>query len=54
MEKISFMSACKEFFGVREDQTLPQFGQEVKALTPDDRKEMAPGLSKMLGKEVTI
>lgn len=48
METISFMQACIRFFGVREGQTKLQFGQEVKALTPEDRKEMAPELAEHL------
>lgn len=48
MRTISFMSACMEFFGVREGQTKLQFGQEVKALTEADRAELKPGLEKEL------
>lgn len=42
--KISFMSACIQFFGLKEGQTKLQFGQEVKQLTLQDRAEMTPGL----------
>lgn len=51
-EKISFMSACVRFFGQKEGQTKLQLGQEVKALTPQDRIDMTPGLAKELGVEI--
>ena len=43
----SFMVACKEFFGFLPGQTLLQFREEVAALTPADRKEIAEGLSRL-------
>jgi hypothetical protein len=43
----SFMVACKEFFGFLPNQTLLQFREEIAALTPTDRKEIAEGLSKL-------
>lgn len=56
--EMSFMAACMQYFGVREGQTKLQFGQEVKALTPQDRADMIPGLEKNLsainGEPVTV
>lgn len=40
----SFMSACKQFFGTREGQTALDFAREVRALTDEDRTEIANGL----------
>jgi hypothetical protein len=41
------MAACRDFFGLKEGQTALQFGQEIKQLTADDRKEIAAGLTAM-------
>ena len=49
---ISFVTACVRFFGKLPGQTNLDVGKEVKALTPEDRKEMIPGLESALG--VTI
>lgn len=49
---MSFAVACKKFFGLLPEQTVGQFVAEVKALTPEDRREMAPLLSVELGEEV--
>lgn len=48
-----FIVACKEFFGFKPDQTLLGFKEEVAQLTPADRAELAPMLSKALGKNVS-
>lgn len=40
MKKLKFMSACLVFFGKRPGQSLQQFGDEIKQLTPKDRKEL--------------
>lgn len=51
--KTSFMSACKNFFGLKHGQKTPlQFGQEVKALTPEDRADMKHGLKAALKIEI--
>ncbi len=44
IKKLAFMSACKDFFGLKEGQTSMSFAQEVKALTPEDRAEITKGL----------
>ncbi len=54
METISFMQACMRFFGLKDGQTKLQFGQEVKALTTQDREDMAPGLAEALGVQVQL
>ncbi len=42
----SFMSACIDFFGVLPGKGKLDFGREIKALTPEDRVEIAAGLEK--------
>lgn len=46
-KKHTFMSACRDYFGVKEGQTSMDFGREVKALTTDDRTEIKAGLVKL-------
>jgi len=43
-ETVSFMSACKDFFGLKPDQKPLEFGKELQALTNADRAEIAAGL----------
>lgn len=40
----SFVAACKEFFGFKPGQTLSEFSGEIKALTHNDKMEIAAGL----------
>lgn len=40
----SFVAACKNFFGLKEGQSLTEFGQELKALSHEDKMEIAQGL----------
>jgi len=49
---MSFVAACKDFFGTKEGQTPLQFMKEVKELTPKDREEITEGLVKN-GYEIT-
>lgn len=44
---MSLMAACRDFFGLKQNQTSVQFGQEYKALTQEDREEIKTGLEKM-------
>lgn len=44
----TFMAAAREFFGLKPGQTPIQFGQEIKALTPQDRADLTPGLEAAL------
>lgn len=43
-KKLTFLQACKDFFGLRDGQTAMQFAQEIKALTETDRSEIRAGL----------
>jgi hypothetical protein len=52
MEEIPFITAVKRFFGYKAGQTAGQFIAEVRQLTPEDKKELAPLLGKALGLEV--
>lgn len=40
LKHCSFIAACREFFGLKDGQTLQQFAQEIRELTPDDKAEM--------------
>jgi len=46
MQKMTFMQACRDFFGLKEGQTALDFGREVKALNTEDRVEIKLGLEK--------
>lgn len=50
-KKLTFMMACRDFFGLHSGQTNMQFAQEVKALTDADKTEIRAGLEK-LGYEI--
>lgn len=52
MKQMSFMAACKDYFGMRQGQTLSEFLAEVKALTMADREELKV-LFKSVGYEIT-
>ena len=45
---MKFVQACLRFFGRKEGQTLAQFGEEVRQLTPADRAELTPMLAEAL------
>lgn len=51
---ISFIAACKRFFGMQPGQTLTQFGEELRQLTDADRAEMLPQLAEALGVTVVL
>ena len=40
----SFTDACKEFFGYKPGQTLTEFGAELKALSHEEKLDIAAGL----------
>lgn len=42
---VSFMAACKAFFGLLPDQQPLSFGKELQRLTNEDRTEIAAGLA---------
>lgn len=50
-KKMTFMAACRDYFGMLPGQTSLDFGKEIKALTTDDRAEIKAGLEK-LGYEI--
>lgn len=54
MSTMSFTKACKEYFGTKPGQKLTEFAAELKALTPEDKAEMAFGLSDVLGVTVEV
>ena len=51
IKKLSFMAACRDFFGLHQGQTALEFGKELKQLTESDRAEIKRGLQK-LGYEI--
>lgn len=54
MEQKPFAVAARQFFGLREGQTLIGFAKELKDLTAEDKAELAPLLGKELGCEVVL
>jgi hypothetical protein len=50
---MTLTAAINKFFGKKPQQTLTQFGNEIKKLTLQDKKELAEMLSKELKEEVT-
>lgn len=50
---MKFAMAMRQFFGFKQGETLSQFVQELKALTPEDKAELCEMLSEELGVEVT-
>lgn len=46
-EPVSFVSRCKEYFGLLPGQTLMEFSAELKKLTPKDRAELVESFNKM-------
>lgn len=51
MKQMSFVAACKEFFGFKPGQSLMQFRDELATLTPKDRHDLA-GYFKAVGIEI--
>jgi hypothetical protein len=52
--RMSFVTACHTYFGRKPGQSLLEFGAELKALSPQDRRELARHLSVELGTEVAL
>jgi len=44
-EYSGLMSACMDYFGKKEGQKLPEFRDEVNALTAEDKTEIKSGLA---------
>lgn len=40
LKQMTFISACREFFGKLPHQTLQEFAAEVRMLTMEDRAEL--------------
>lgn len=51
MQTTTFVMACNKFFGRKEGQTLQDFNQELKALTPKDRADLTE-MFKTVGYEI--
>ena len=54
---MTFVAAARKYFGFKENgykgkTGLSSFAEEMKELTPEDRAELAPLLTKELGEEV--
>jgi hypothetical protein len=47
----TLMLTCKEYFGLKPGQSLNQFGEEMKQLTPQDKADLIE-LFKVVGIEV--
>jgi hypothetical protein len=39
-QRMSFVKACRNYFGQLPGQTLQQFAEELKCLSTEDRKEL--------------
>jgi hypothetical protein len=52
--RMNFVKACHTYFGRKPGQSLGEFGAELNALTPQDRRELALLLSVELGTEVEL
>lgn len=46
MKEMKFASACKDFFGLKQGDTLKEFAAELKSLTEKDRAEIKAELEK--------
>lgn len=44
---MSFMAACRDFFGMKPNQRPLEFGAEIKALSADDRAYFKAELEKL-------
>lgn len=51
MKQLSFVAACKDYFGFKPGQTLLQFRDEIAALTTKDRQELS-AMFKTVGIEI--
>lgn len=52
MTQKTFMVACKEHFGLKQDQKLAEFAAEIKALTAQDKADLVNDF-KAIGVEIT-
>lgn len=49
---MKFVVAAMKFFGKKDGQSIPEFSEECKKLTAEDRAELAPLLAAELGTPV--
>jgi hypothetical protein len=54
METLNFAIAAKRYFGYLPGETTAHFVQELKALTKEDKEELAPLLGEELGVVVNV
>jgi hypothetical protein len=40
MKRMSFVAACKDFFGIKPGQSSVEFMKEIKELSPKDRTDL--------------
>jgi len=40
MKSTTFIGACRQFFGLKPGQTLKDFADEIKTLTPQDKLDL--------------
>lgn len=52
-KKLTFLQACKDFFGLHDGQSPMQFAKEVKELTEADKAEIKTGLEQN-GYEIVV
>lgn len=52
LQVMTFVQACKTFFGLLPNETLQEFVTEIRALTPDDKAELVT-LFKTVGIDAT-
>ncbi len=50
--KMKFGAACMRFFGKKPGESLQQFAAELRALTKEDKAELAALLAVALGAEI--
>jgi hypothetical protein len=44
MPQLGFVKAMKDYFGLLPDQSTIQFGAELRALSPEEKRDIARGL----------
>lgn len=40
LKPMTFVAACRNFFGLKQGQTLQEFAAEIRALTPGDKLDL--------------
>ena len=51
MDKITEIKAIRDFFGMN-GKSMPEFAAELKALSPEEKRYLAEGAARELGKEL--